>query len=170
MKTLALACLLFLASAARAGDVAAPCGRPASAAPTPNVASACAPAAPAAPESPIPHITGADLQHLVHHADEQLVILDVRTPEEFAAGHLPEARNIPHDQVADRLVELAPLHGKTVVLYCRSGRRSGIAAKLLRDAGFGDVRLLEGDFPGWEAAKYPVERASAGTTPAKQAN
>jgi len=149
MKNLVLACIVFLASATAAGDTA-----------TPN-----APAAPAA-ENPIPRITGADLQQVIHHADDELVILDVRTPEEFAAGHIPEARNIPHDQVADKLVELAPLHGKTVVLYCRSGRRSGIAAKLLRDAGFSDVRLLEGDFPGWEAAKYPVERASTPPAPA----
>lgn len=151
MKNLVLACIVFLASAAAAGDTAAP----------------NAPAAPAA-ENPVPRITGADLQQVIHHADDELVILDMRTPEEFAAGHIPEARNIPHDQVADKLVELAPLHGKTVVLYCRSGRRSGIAAKLLRDAGFSDVRLLEGDFPGWEAAKYPVERAS--TPPAPPSN
>jgi len=149
MKNLVLACIAFIASAAAAGDTAAP----------------NAPAAPAA-ENPIPRITGADLQQVIHHADDELVILDVRTPEEFAAGHIPEARNIPHDQVADKLVELAPLHAKTVVLYCRSGRRSGIAAKLLRDAGFSDVRLLEGDFPGWEAAKYPVERASTPPAPA----
>jgi rhodanese-related sulfurtransferase len=123
-----------------------------------------APAAPAA-NQPIPRITGSDLEQLMHHADDELVILDVRSAEEFAAGHVPEARNIPHDQVAARLAELAPLHRKTVVLYCRSGRRSGIAAKILRDAGFTDLRQLEGDFPAWEAEQRPVERGSKPAAP-----
>jgi rhodanese-related sulfurtransferase len=165
MKILALACIPLLASTATAGDGATSCGRNVSVVATEKVAAACAPPAPAA-EFPIGRISGADLQQLRQRADDELLVLDVRTPEEFAAGHIAAARNIPHDQVGRRLTELEPYAVKTVVLYCRSGRRSGIAAKLLREAGFTDVRLLEGDFPGWEAAKHPVERASNATAPA----
>jgi rhodanese-related sulfurtransferase len=90
--------------------------------------------------------------------EPDLAVLDVRTPAEFAAGHVPGARNISHDELPGRLAELAALKDKPVVLYCRSGRRTAIAARALRDAGFTQVLHLEGDWQSWEAAKQPVER------------
>lgn len=66
-------------------------------------------------------------------------LLDVRTAEEFAAGHLPGAVNIPVDEVPARLSEVARLtaaKGKDLVVYCRSGRRSAIAATALRAEGY----------------------------------
>jgi rhodanese-related sulfurtransferase len=92
-------------------------------------------------------------------ASDEVVVVDVRTAAEFAAGHVPGARNIPHDQVAARLPELAGARDKTVVLYCRSGRRSALAAQTMREAGFSRLLQLEGDYPGWEAGGHPVERA-----------
>lgn len=68
-------------------------------------------------------------------------LVDVRTPGEFAAGHIPGAINIPVQQLAGRLGELEPKDA-AIVLYCRSGRRSGNAAHLLKGAGFVDVRDL----------------------------
>jgi len=65
-------------------------------------------------------------------------IVDVRTPQEFASGHLPGAVNIPHDEIRGRAAELGPPEAP-VVLYCRSGRRTGIAAKTLRDLGYDKV-------------------------------
>ncbi|HRE88333.1 MAG TPA: rhodanese-like domain-containing protein [Myxococcota bacterium] len=66
-------------------------------------------------------------------------LIDVRTPEEFAAGHVPGAINIPVDEVPSRLAELARLtegKGKDLVVYCRSGRRSAIAASTLSAEGY----------------------------------
>lgn len=63
------------------------------------------------------------------------VVIDVRTPAEFASGHVPGARNIPHDEIEKRLAEVGPADAP-VVLYCRSGRRSGIAAQALREKGY----------------------------------
>lgn len=117
------------------------------------------------PPAAVPQITGAGLQARIEKKDPELVILDVRTPAEFAAGHVPGARNVPHDQVASKLEELAASRDKTVVLYCRSGRRSGMAAETLRSAGFGKLLQLEGDYPGWEAAGRPVEGASEPAAP-----
>ena len=87
-----------------------------------------------------------------------LVVLDVRTRAEFAAGHVPGARKVSHDELPARLAELAPLKDQPVVLYCRTGRRTAIAARALRDAGFTQVLHLEGDWQAWEAAEQPVER------------
>jgi phage shock protein E len=66
-------------------------------------------------------------------------LLDVRTPEEFAAGHLPGARNLPYDQVRSRVAELGPDRDARIVVYCRSGRRSGLARDALRELGFRQV-------------------------------
>ena len=71
-------------------------------------------------------------------------VLDVRTPGEFGAGHVPRAVNIPHDQIPSRLSELEDQRDRDVVVYCRSGRRAGIAEEALSDAGF-RVLHLQGD-------------------------
>jgi phage shock protein E len=65
-------------------------------------------------------------------------VVDVRTPEEFASGHVPGAVNIPVQSLGARLSEVGPKH-EPVVLYCRSGARSGSAASMLRNAGWAEV-------------------------------
>jgi rhodanese-related sulfurtransferase len=62
-------------------------------------------------------------------------VVDVRTPQEFASGHVPGAINIPYEEVGKRTAEIGP-SSTPVVLYCRSGRRSAIAADSLKKAGF----------------------------------
>jgi phage shock protein E len=103
-------------------------------------------------------ISQAELQARLDKKDPDVVVLDVRTPEEFAAGHVPGARNVSHDQLAAKLPELGELKDKQVVLYCRSGRRTLLAQEILRKAGFTNLRHLEGDYLAWEAAQRPIER------------
>jgi phage shock protein E len=64
------------------------------------------------------------------------VLIDVRTQEEFASGALPGATLIPHGDIAARIAEVAPDKNTPVVLYCRSGRRSGIAQDSLQALGY----------------------------------
>jgi rhodanese-related sulfurtransferase len=80
-------------------------------------------------------------------------LIDVRTPEEFASGHLPNAINIPLQEMSARLDEVA--QDEPVVLYCRSGNRSNQAAQLLGAQGFSQVLDL-GGIQAWEAAGLPV--------------
>jgi phage shock protein E len=69
-------------------------------------------------------------------------LVDVRTPEEFASGHLPGAVNVPFDAMEGRaLAELAPVDAP-VVVYCHSGKRSARAAATLKALGFGQVHDL----------------------------
>ena len=84
------------------------------------------------------------------------VILDVRTPGEYDGGHVPGAINIPHDEVPARLAELGAPGAGDVVVYCESGRRAGMAADSLREAGF-SVLHLAGDMSEWRDAERPVE-------------
>ncbi|NKF51131.1 rhodanese-like domain-containing protein [Shewanella sp. WXL01] len=64
------------------------------------------------------------------------MVIDVRTAEEFAAGHLDNAINIPFEFIVSRLAKLGVAKDTDIVLYCRSGRRSGIAHNELIKAGF----------------------------------
>lgn len=87
-------------------------------------------------------------------------IFDVRTPEEYAAGHVPGAINIPHDQLPDRIGEFSPYQDMEVVVYCGSGKRAGIAEATLAAAGFRNVKDLEGHMQQWEADGYPTDQVS----------
>lgn len=76
---------------------------------------------------------------------EGALVLDVRTPAEFAQRHYPGALNIPYDQLRERHRELGD-PARTIVIYCRTGRRSAIAAETLRSLGFTriiDAKTLE---------------------------
>ncbi|MBJ6760579.1 rhodanese-like domain-containing protein [Myxococcaceae bacterium JPH2] len=73
---------------------------------------------------------------------EGAVLLDVRTPDEFRQGHPEPARNIPVQELAQRLSEVGP-PGTRVVVYCAAGGRSAVAADLLRRTGYPDVFDLQ---------------------------
>ena len=95
------------------------------------------------------------LQHLSRHPDH-LFVLDVRTPQEYAEGHVPGAVNVPYDQLASRLADVPK--DKDVVLYCKSGRRAGIAADVLTANGYTRLSHLEGDMHAWVEKGRPVAK------------
>ncbi|ADN76850.1 Rhodanese domain protein [Ferrimonas balearica DSM 9799] len=75
-----------------------------------------------------------------HWVEEGALLVDVRTPGEFAAGHLPGAINIPLDQLPGRLDELGDSKSQPIVVYCRSGNRSGQALNWLSRQGYQQVQ------------------------------
>ena len=95
------------------------------------------------------------LEHQAKHADH-LFVLDVRTPAEYAEGHVPGAVNVPHDQLASRLAEVPK--DKDVVLYCRTGRRAALAADVLASHGYTRLSHLEGDMQAWVEKGRPVQK------------
>lgn len=76
------------------------------------------------------------------------LLVDVRTPEEFSGGHVEDALNVPHDQIEERIAEFGPDRSRSIVLYCRSGRRSAAAAQDLRRHGFTNV-FNAGGYEDW---------------------
>jgi rhodanese-related sulfurtransferase/predicted transcriptional regulator len=92
-------------------------------------------------------------------ADGDVVVLDVRPPDEYVAGHLPGARSIPIDQLEQHLHELDP--DKEIVAYCRGPYClfADEAVELLRKHGFRAYRLADG-LPDWRLAGYPVEEGN----------
>lgn len=83
------------------------------------------------------------------------MLLDVRTAEEYAEGHIAGAAWIPVTELAKRLGEVP--HGKRVYVYCHSGVRSARASKLLAERGFKNIENVKGGIVAWKAAGYPVE-------------
>ena len=86
--------------------------------------------------------------------DAHAVVLDIREDAEFAAGHLPNARNIPMGELAARAAELPA--GKPVIVCCATGNRSTGAAGTLRKTGRDQVFNLAGGLQAWRQAGLPV--------------
>jgi len=85
------------------------------------------------------------------------VFLDVREPEEFKAGHIPGAINIPRGLLEFQIEQQAPDKNTTIVVYCRSGNRSALAAATLMNMGYKNVFNVDGGWKTWQEAGYPVE-------------
>lgn len=86
------------------------------------------------------------------------LVLDVRDGAEFAAGHLPKARNIPVRELEKRLDEIARYKDKPVIVTCRGSARAATACRFLKRAGFSQVYQLRGGVAAWQQASLPVEK------------
>ncbi|WP_323142670.1 rhodanese-like domain-containing protein [Massilia phyllosphaerae] len=85
-------------------------------------------------------------------------VIDVRTADEFAAGHLRDAKNIPLADLGTRVGELDKAKIKTVIVVDQNGSRAAKAERLLKTAGFADIYSLEGGIAAWTAAGLPVTK------------
>ncbi len=129
-------------------------------APPPVAPPPVAAAQPAPPPITVPTISAAALAQRLAARQDAPLLLDVRTSEEFAAGHLPGARNIPVQELAARIAELEPARGGDIVVYCRTGRRAAGALQTLQARGFERLLHLEGDIQGWNAGGHRVVTAA----------
>lgn len=87
---------------------------------------------------------------------KKTVILDVRTPEEVAEGHLAEAKNIDvQDELFQQNIEQLNKN-KTYLLYCRSGKRTAVAGAKMKAAGFKKVYMMDGGITSWKEKGKPV--------------
>lgn len=91
--------------------------------------------------------------------DTTFLLLDVRTPEEYygETGHLDRSLLIPVQELKARMPELDGYRDKTIIAYCRTGRRSSQAADMLRAEGFSALNLT-GGIISWSKRMYPVTR------------
>ena len=94
-------------------------------------------------------------QHLKSLSSDEL-ILDVRTAEEYAEGHIPQSKNIPHEEVEKHASELKKF--KAVYIHCRSGKRAQFAAEVLQKAGLTNIVCIgSSGMMDWVAAGYSIE-------------
>ena len=79
---------------------------------------------------------------------EKLIIVDVRTQEEYASGHIAKSLLLPYDEIGQKASALLPDKTAAIIVYCRTGRRSEIAAKELLSMGYTNVADM-GGINGW---------------------
>lgn len=87
---------------------------------------------------------------------ENALVLDVRNEDEFVAGHIANARNIPLIQLPDRMNELRKYQQKPIIVSCQTSTRSGGACAQLRKAGYTRIYNLRGGLNDWKAASLPL--------------
>lgn len=99
-----------------------------------------------------PALTTLQVTQLIN--SKNATIVDIRPPEEFAKGSLPNARNLPADKVKDRAGELKK--DKPLIVICANGSAAGKVAAQLRSSGFNDVFVLNGGLAAWREAGLPI--------------
>ena len=90
---------------------------------------------------------------------EKAVLIDVCEPDEYAAGHVGGARNIPLGQLEEKLATVVKNKALPVVLVCKTGARSARAIAVARKLGFEKAHSLSGGLAAWKTANLPVEKA-----------
>jgi rhodanese-related sulfurtransferase len=90
---------------------------------------------------------------------EKALVLDVREPAEFQLGHLPNAINIPRGILEFKVDDHPDLnnHQRNILIYCKNGGRSTLAAYTLKQMGFSQVEMLTGGFDGWTGTIHKIE-------------
>lgn len=99
-------------------------------------------------------ITTQQATNLINRENAQVV--DIRPKKDYAAGHIVDSINIPHDSLATRLVELDKYKDKPIILVCANGQHAGAYAKQLKAAGHNHVHKLVGGISGWRADNLPL--------------
>jgi rhodanese-related sulfurtransferase len=102
-----------------------------------------------------PRVSTAQATHLINREDA--LVLDVRDPGDYGAGHILGAKNLPLARV-ESAGEIAKRKDATVILYCDGGERSGKVAAALKKQGYTKVVSLSGGLSAWQQAGLPVER------------
>lgn len=110
-----------------------------------------------APASSIRNVSVAEADALIG-GDAPVTVLDVRTPGEFAAGHIEGAVNVDFrsPDFAEQLAKLDP--GQTYVLHCKSGTRSAQALEVMKEQGFADIAHMNEGFDGWQESGKAIAR------------
>jgi len=95
------------------------------------------------------------------------LILDVRSPQEYAQGHIPGAVNIEYRDIPNQLETIRAFvrtfENEDVIVYCQRGVRAGVAERALTDAGFDSVIQLTGDMIAWRKADLPISNLPPST-------
>lgn len=92
---------------------------------------------------------------------EDAIVIDVRDQDEWDSGHIANARHIPLSKLDERLHEVEKYKQRTVLVNCRSGHRSGMAASRMRKAGFEKVFNLDGGILAWQQAGLPLSKKAS---------
>jgi rhodanese-related sulfurtransferase len=110
-------------------------------------------------KSRIRETTIEDVARRLEEPSREWTLIDVRENDEFRAGHLPGARGIGRGILEYHIADEVPDTDREIVLYCRGGNRSALAADSLREMGYTNVQSMIGGYRSWEAAGLPTTTA-----------
>ena len=97
-----------------------------------------------------------ELKTKIDQSSELLVLLDVRTTEEFETVRIKNSINIPHEILLSNIDLVSEYNDEQLVVYCRSGKRASLVIEALEKNGFTNVVDIEGDILAWAEANYPL--------------
>ena len=92
---------------------------------------------------------------------EKAVVIDVSETEEFAAGHVGGAKNVPFGELEDKLPSAAKNKALPLILVCATGARANRAVAVAKKLGYDQAQALNGGLKAWREASLPIEKASA---------
>jgi hydroxyacylglutathione hydrolase len=92
----------------------------------------------------------------IHRDRAEMTLIDVRSPDEFKAGHIPGARHLFLPSLPQKIKEIPT--NRPIAVYCGTGYRASLGASMLQQAGLQDVANIPGSFQAWQHAGYEVSR------------
>lgn len=102
-------------------------------------------------------LSAAQVVHMINR--DKAVVVDVCEAEEFAAGHVVGAKNLPLNQLEDKLAGLVKNKNLPLILVCQSGARSARALAIAKKLGYEQAQSLSGGLGAWRSANLPLEKA-----------
>ncbi|MBN3726790.1 rhodanese-like domain-containing protein [Burkholderia sp. Ac-20379] len=99
-------------------------------------------------------LSSAEATQLINRRNA--IVIDLRPSADYAAGHLPAARSVQYAELSAKLGQVAKNKSAPLLLVCQNGQQSNKAAKVAREAGYGEVHVLQGGVAEWQKAGMPV--------------
>jgi rhodanese-related sulfurtransferase len=104
------------------------------------------------------NISPEQAKEMLASGDKELLLLDVRTKDEYKEGHIKGAKLIPVQVLSGMIDEITDYREKKVIVYCRSGKRSLKASSLLQEKGFKTIYNMDGGIKKWSRLGYDIEK------------
>lgn len=104
-------------------------------------------------------VSAAEAVQLINRRNA--AVIDVRPAAEYAQGHVPAARNFALAELQAKVGQIAKNKGNPVVLICQTGQQSQKASRLVSEAGYAEVHVLQGGLDAWQKAGMPVVKQGA---------
>lgn len=90
--------------------------------------------------------------------DEQALVLDLRDPSEYSAGHIINARNLPIARFDGEIEKIAKKKDQTIIVYCKSGTQSNLAIQKLLKAGYLNISQIKNGIYAWQQDNLPLQK------------
>lgn len=106
-------------------------------------------------QTDVPQITADEVQKAINEKKD-IILLDVRTPEEYSRGKIDSSINISVENIPDQIISAIPDKNKTIYAYCLSGSRSDVAVAMMKQLGYANAFSMTNGLLMWRSKKFPL--------------